>query len=578
MTQLSEHIHELAEVIGPRPATTDAEAVAADYIQHQFESYELEVERQEFECQRTDSWAFAIYHVLIIGAVVLAKWAAWPALAIALLAAVVMLSELRSHRGVSRILSKGPSQNVIGRHVPRLRRGEHARRVVIVAHYDSPKSSSAFSPGMVKNLPLIGFLMRWATYLAPVVLLVNALPLTRGWRPYTWYVALAFGAVLLVPLFFELQRELAGHATDGANDNASGVAAMLGVLANTVPESDDRRMGVEPAHRGAEAAYAADVVPDDAVFEYTPSARPAPAPVRQTPPAQVLPEEDDDIDAGSYYAARAARSTGYGDVDELDEPFADAPDLDSAPLEEDDAAPAPRRRWPWSKRKKDAGRKGGVRDWLGVEGDFDARKEGATLGTWEHLADDDDDEDGFGFKGGMAGQLGFEDPDFAAEEASRIRRRVTSGVDRSLSEKEVWFVATGAGDAGGCGMRAFLNEYAEDLRSALIINLECVGAGTLSWVTAENAGHRYRADRRLSSTARRVAREADLPIQPHEYSGTSTDATQALVSGFKAMSVMAFDINGRIPNWHWHTDTADTVSEPSLELAATFVTELIKAL
>ena len=41
--------------------------------------------------------------------------------------------------------------------------------------------------------------------------------------------------------------------------------------------------------------------------------------------------------------------------------------------------------------------------------------------------------------------------------------------------------------------------------------------------------------------------------------GSSTDATAALVRGFRAMSLMAFDINGRLPNRHWSTDTADGV-------------------
>jgi len=44
------------------------------------------------------------------------------------------------------------------------------------------------------------------------------------------------------------------------------------------------------------------------------------------------------------------------------------------------------------------------------------------------------------------------------------------------------------------------------------------------------------------------------------------------------MSVMAFDVNGRIPNWHWTTDTTDDVSEANIETAVEFVTALIKEL
>jgi len=44
------------------------------------------------------------------------------------------------------------------------------------------------------------------------------------------------------------------------------------------------------------------------------------------------------------------------------------------------------------------------------------------------------------------------------------------------------------------------------------------------------------------------------------------------------MSVMAFDINGRLPNWHWHTDTIDAVSESTVEQAVQFVTALVRDL
>jgi len=73
-------------------------------------------------------------------------------------------------------------------------------------------------------------------------------------------------------------------------------------------------------------------------------------------------------------------------------------------------------------------------------------------------------------------------------------------------------------------------------------------------------------------------READLAVKGREYRGLSTDATPALVRGFRAMSVMAFDINGRLPNWHWTTDTADAVSESNLQTSVDLVTAIIKEL
>jgi Zn-dependent M28 family amino/carboxypeptidase len=162
--------------------------------------------------------------------------------------------------------------------------------------------------------------------------------------------------------------------------------------------------------------------------------------------------------------------------------------------------------------------------------------------------------------------------------AARIRRQVTDGVDRALAEKEIWFVATGAKEAGGWGMRALLDAYGDDLRDAMFINIDTVGAGGLSFVSREGGATTYRADRRLVTQAKRTARENDMLVKGREHTGTVSDASVALSRGHRAMSVMAFDINGRLPNWHWHTDTVDAVSEPTVQQAVQFVTALVRDL
>jgi hypothetical protein len=213
-----------------------------------------------------------------------------------------------------------------------------------------------------------------------------------------------------------------------------------------------------------------------------------------------------------------------------------------------------------------------------VDSGFDAKKEGRKIGSWDQFSDEDDDD--LGWKGGSAG---FDDgdvdaPDFAAEEAARIRRRVMSSPDRSLTEKEIWFVATGAASQGGAGMKAFLEEHAEDLRDALFVNIQAVGAGSVAWVTTEGVGKRLHADRRLTGTSRRVATENEMPIRSREYRGPVTDTTVALTRRMKAMSIMAFDINGRQPGVRTQADTVAAVSPDNIALTVDFVAKLISEL
>ena len=598
MSQVMEHVHQLAGVIGPRPATTDAEVQAADYIEDVFGARGLDVERQEFDCPRTHSWAFVIYHALTIGAAALSLVWSWPALVLAVLVAVVLRLDLDTHFGVSRFLPKGPSQNVIARHVPRQRRGERMKRVIVVAHYDSAVSSLANSPGMAKNATLMLQLTTWATIATPAVIFAGALPFAAAWKPWTGYAAIAASAYLIVPLFIHVHRQLLGHATDGANDNASGVAAMLGVMEATVPMPDVTSQRTQPLRRSARAAHEAEVVPEDAVLDYQEvGAGPPPAPETipldgfgdvgwETGPLDGIPPARPTADYASPATpsgSLAADWTAGEDLGSLwDEPSSGAdesvserpPWRDEEPAEGQerlDLGPADETlagepdRGPSRDREDHRG----IRDWLGIGRGFDVRKAGKEIGSWDNIDSDGDDE--MGFKAGTAGD------EATSDEAARIRR-VTESVDRALAEKEIWFVATGAKEAGGWGMRALLEAYPDDIHDALIINIDNVGAGTVSYVTDEGMARRYRADRRLVSQARRTARESMLAVKGQSGRGMMTDATPALARRFRALSIMAFDINGRLPDRHWHTDVYENVSPPTIEQAVALVTAMIRDL
>ncbi|MCX8007609.1 MAG: M28 family peptidase [Coriobacteriia bacterium] len=558
MSQPLDHVRELADTIGPRPATTDAEARAADYIERAMRARGLEVERQEFDAPRTDALAFALEHALTIAAAVLIRWVPWASVVVGALAAVALWLDFDVRRGAVRFLPKGPSQNIVARHVPKARRGERLRKVVLVAHYDAGFATLDASPGLVRRSGVLRAVALGATALVPALALLSAIGIGDG-SPAIWYAALAAAAVLLLPLVIRVHA-LVAVPVDGANDNASGVAAMLGVLERIVPEPETSTMSVDtaPMRRTPEAAAEAGVVVDEALLEYTP----------------VAAEE------GSF--------GGFGDVEWADERLPSEPvsgqtalDLGDARDDVGQASAAagatgeePRTRRLFGRRREEAGRGHRVSEWLGLSSGFDPRSEGKRIKSWDRLElDDEEDEDGFGFRGGTAGG----DP-FAAEEAARIRRKVTAGIDRALAEKEVWFVATGAKESGGWGMRALLAEYGADLRDALIINLDCVGAGSLAWLEHEGDGRTYRGDRRLASILKRVTRDRGLPAKARATSAGLTDATVALAARRRAITVMAFDINGRVAKRHTREDTVDIVSEEALQAAVDFVTEVVREL
>ena len=183
MAEIMQHLTALADEIGPRPATSDAESRAADYIESVFVARGLEPEVQEFDAPRTYSWAYVIYHVLtIVGGRGRRHQARYEVPDLGRVRGlrgrrVLLLARPRHAAfGLTRLMPKGPSQNVIARHVPRSRRGEKLKKIVIVAHYDTARASLAFSPGMVRQFPMTFGLMKWATFLTPVLILLMAPP------------------------------------------------------------------------------------------------------------------------------------------------------------------------------------------------------------------------------------------------------------------------------------------------------------------------------------------------------------------------------------------------------------------
>jgi len=141
---------------------------------------------------------------------------------------------------------------------------------------------------------------------------------------------------------------------------------------------------------------------------------------------------------------------------------------------------------------------------------------------------------------------------------------------------EVWAVATGCEEAGTVGMLRFLEEYGEAIKDDYIINLDNLGIGNVKYITGEGLFTALQSDRDLVLAAAACGREKFLDIGPHVYKSLTTDATPALVRGYKAMSIMAFTEDGLLPNWHWPTDLAEFVEPKNLATASILVQSIAK--
>ena len=188
----------------------------------------------------------------------------------------------------------------------------------------------------------------------------------------------------------------------------------------------------------------------------------------------------------------------------------------------------------------------------------------------------EDEADDFGWKGG-----GYYKPDNSLRDAARkraaeIRDSVISMTENDLLDKEVWFVALGASNGGGQGMKNFLELHSSELRGSLIINLEAVGSGEICYVDIEGAGKVHRSDRRLQTLIKKASKSImGRDMKARHLDWRDTDATPAMVNGMRAISIMGFD--GVAPaGWHWHTDTSSIVVEDRLDYVAKLLMNVIE--
>jgi len=140
------------------------------------------------------------------------------------------------------------------------------------------------------------------------------------------------------------------------------------------------------------------------------------------------------------------------------------------------------------------------------------------------------------------------------------------------------FVLAGAEEVGTRGMKAFLRQHRYDPASTYFINLDNLGGGTLTYLEGEGLTlyHRFGAD--LVGLARQMAEERPGRVKAKPNLLLPTDAMIPAAQGYQAISFLAFQSDGSLPNYHWYTDTIENVNRELVEFTEAFMKEYIRRL
>lgn len=226
LSQINDDLMYFAGRLLHRSAQSACERDAAQYIKERFEQYTPDVSLEPFEAPENYPYLFASYmsEFLIVGA--LSLW--WPAVAFGYAFAVfaLYLAEFCGYPALSRFMPRFPSQNVVARFL-----GVRPKSTLIVtAYYDSGCASPLTMPGRIAWLRPLHLFLLSCMVVVLATLAVDSLgdpEMSRNAASTAvrWAAIAILGAGALA-VFVTASN---GEDIRGANNNASGAAALLGI-------------------------------------------------------------------------------------------------------------------------------------------------------------------------------------------------------------------------------------------------------------------------------------------------------------------------------------------------------------
>lgn len=259
-----------------------------------------------------------------------------------------------------------------------------------------------------------------------------------------------------------------------------------------------------------------------------------------------------------------------------------------------------------------------VNEWVDVDEDYNARSVGKARGDWSSFREEEDgfvdvdyreSDDRRGWNGGAFSlnrlrkgedaqmedtyydeAAAYDDEgivdaspalriDGDADTAEQINRELKKLQDfrHPDIDTEVWFVGLGAEQYSHSGINAFLEEHADEMKGAIIINLEALGAGALSCIEQEGAYKPYKVSSRLKRVLRQASERSGVGYHTDRIVSRETPASVAMAHGVQAMTIAGM-ADGNTALYSADNDIIENVDPQALEDASNFVMAILKSI
>lgn len=287
MSTMMDDIAYLSQEIGPRPAGTEEEQRASEYLAQQFRATAgLRAQVEEFACNSQPGIIEAICFGVAVFVTVIAlllPMMTWLAFALTLVAAGLITAEMFGQPVLSRLFQRGISQNVVVRYHPGEVAAHRHRKVIIVAPYDTGKVLSDLNGLGTQVYSIIQKSAYLALAILPILWLLQGLVHPSGAGAVVFAVLLVIAAVLALAPAISFGLHRAAAYNEGANNNASASAVLVelarrlsGSSAGTAVDEDMQdefgQDGFSSAEFASDDSTPGDFVVDNAMQDsYVPS-------------------------------------------------------------------------------------------------------------------------------------------------------------------------------------------------------------------------------------------------------------------------------------------------------------------
>ena len=231
MAQLVEYVDELIQEVGPRPAGTLQEHQAAELIAARLDGFGMSVDIEEFSCARNHGWVRALYYALCVIGAVATVLTPLPVLGVVLvvIGAILMALDYMGRNPLYSLFNNSLSQNVIARFTPPgNEHSAHIRKVVVVAHYDSPRTMVQAAPPLVVHYATLRRLIRVIMGVLVVFAALMLVPFPAIFHSVVTVVMGIAAAIVLLALLAEIINFFMPYS-QGANSNGSSIGALYGL-------------------------------------------------------------------------------------------------------------------------------------------------------------------------------------------------------------------------------------------------------------------------------------------------------------------------------------------------------------